>query len=338
MVTPTLRTGIVGMGIRGTMYAEAIRHHPGLEVVAVVEKDAQRCRETARNLQVPGYETINELLDSHAPELVILCLPDHLHRQAVELAAQRGSHLLIEKPLATSVRDADAMVEAIESAGVKAMVAFENRWSPVFGAARDAVDAGELGGIELVRGCLNDSIWVPTRMLSWAAHSSPGWFLFPHSVDMALWLSGKRVKNVVARGRSGVLAGMGIETLDSISALLEFEDGGHADLSSCWTYPESLPLVYDFRMDLVGSKGAIQIDLRDQMIHKLTDRYSHPPTLGRPIHGKPVGFAAEMLYSFADAIRQDREPLVSLDEALYGVRVVDAIHRSVESGQVEEVG
>ena len=229
------------------------------------------------------------------------------------------------------------MVEAIKKSGVKALVGFENRWNPVFLAANEAIAANELKDIQLMHARLNDSIFVPTKMLGWAAGSTVAWFLFPHIIDLALWMSGKRVKTVHTFGQKKILAKMGIDTYDSITSLLEFEDGVVGTFSSSWIYPESLPLVYDLRFEILGSAGAIEVDCRDQMIHKMTDVYSHPGTLGREIYGKPIGFAAEMLNSFVDNVRLNTEPLVDLDQALYGVKIIDAIHRSITTGKVVEV-
>ncbi|HUX21684.1 MAG TPA: Gfo/Idh/MocA family oxidoreductase, partial [Spirochaetia bacterium] len=157
------------------------------------------------------------------------------------------------------------MVEAIKKSGVKALVGFENRWNPVFLAANEAIAANELKDIQLMHARLNDSIFVPTKMLGWAAGSTVAWFLFPHIIDLALWMSGKRVKTVHTFGQKKILAKMGIDTYDSITSLLEFEDGVVGTFSSSWIYPESLPLVYDLRFEILGSAGAIEVDCRDQM-------------------------------------------------------------------------
>jgi predicted dehydrogenase len=332
-----IKVGIIGMGIRGSMYANTIEYNPFAEVVGIVEADGSRRKDAEKQFKVNAYETMENLCDDHDIDLMIIALPDHVHREAVLFSASRACHMLIEKPLATSAQDARVMLDAIRKAGVKSLVAFENRWSPVFISAKEAVEADELGDVLFINTCLNDSIVVPTEMLGWLAKSSPAWFLFPHTVDMTLWLTGKTVSSVYARGTKKVLVERGIDTYDSISAVLNFADGSTATHNTCWVYPESIPLVYDFRFDIVGSRGAIAVDLRDQMIHKMTASYTHPPVLGRYIYGKPVGFAAEMLNSFIDDIRLDREPLVAIDDGVEVVEIIDAIHRSVEEGTVIEI-
>ncbi len=332
-----IKVGIIGMGIRGNLYAKTIKHNAYAEVVAVAEGNKERLNEATKNFGVPGYADYGRMFAEKEFDIVIVALPDHLHKEAVLKTVAKKCHVMIEKPLSTSYGDAKVMVDAIKKAGVKAMVGFENRWNPVFLSAKEAIDANELQDIQLIHARLNDSIYVPTRMLGWAAGSTVAWFLFPHIIDLSLWMSGKKVKTVHAYGQKKILAKMGIDTYDSITALVEFEDGIVGTYSSSWIYPESLPLIYDLRFEILGSAGAIDVDCRDQMIHKMTDKYSHPGTLGREIYGKPVGFAAEMLNTFIDNIRQDTEPLVDIDQALYGVNVIDTIHRSIISGRIEEV-
>jgi predicted dehydrogenase len=332
-----IKVGIIGMGIRGNLYAKTIKHNAYAEVVAVAEGNKDRLSEATKTFGVPGYVDYATMLDEKQFDMVIVALPDHLHKEAVLRTVAKKCHVMIEKPLATSYAEATVMVDAIKKAGVKSLVGFENRWNPVFIAAKEAIDANELKEIQLMHARLNDTIFVPTKMLGWAAGSTVAWFLFPHVIDLSLWMSKKRVKTVHAFGQKKVLAKMGIDTYDSITAMVEYEDGVVGTFSSSWIYPESLPLVYDLRFEILGSAGAISVDCRDQMIHKMTNVYSHPGTLGREIYGKPVGFAAEMLNTFIDNIRLDTEPLVDIDQALYGVNVIDTIHRSVISGRIEEV-
>jgi len=332
-----LKVGIIGMGIRGNMYAKTIKYNAYAEVTAVAEGSPQRLKEAAEQFGVKGYDNYNTMLDENEFDIVVIALPDHLHKDAVVKVAAKKCHMMIEKPLATSYEEAKIMVDALNKAGVKALVGFENRWNPVFLSAKEAIEAKELDEIQFFHAQLNDSIFVPTEMLSWAADSTVGWFLFPHIVDLSLWMSGKRAKTVHAYGQKKILPAKGVDTYDSITTIIEFEDGVVGTYSSSWIFPNSMPLVYDLRFEVVGSTGAIAVDCRDQMIHKMTDTYTHPGTLGREIYGKPIGFAAEMLNTFIDNVRLGTELIVDIEQALHGVSVIDAVHRSIISGKVELV-
>lgn len=332
-----LKVGIIGMGIRGSLYAKTIKFNAYAEVVAVAEGNNERLEAAQTEFGVLGYADYRKMLEEQKFDIVVIALPDHLHKDVVIDVAKYKCHMMIEKPLATSYEDAVLMVEAIKKAKVKALIGFENRWNPVFLTAKEAVENNELEDIQFFRALLNDAIFVPTKMLGWAANSTVAWFLFPHIIDLSLWMCGKKAVSVKAYGQKRVLKKMGIDTYDTITAVVTFEDGIVGTYSSSWIYSNSLPLVYDLRFEVMGSAGSVEVDCRDQMVHKITDRYSHPGTLGREIYGKPIGFAAEMLNSFIDNVRMDTNPLVELEEALHGIKVIDAVHRSIVSGKEEIV-
>ena len=332
-----IKVGIIGMGMRGNFYAKAVKYNAYAEVIAFSEKNSKSLEEAKNEFCIDGYSDYNQMLEEKKIDLVIIALPDHMHKEATLKVASKKINLLIEKPLATSLDDAKVMVSAIKKEGIKAMVAFENRWNPVFVSAKESLNTKEIINIQLMNGCLCCKLIFPSKMISWASKTTVACCLSTHIIDVALWLSTKKVLSVYATGQKNILSGMGIDTYDSITATLKFKDGTVGTFFSSWIYPNSTPLMYDLRLEMLGSNGAIKIDCRDQMIHKITDIYSHPPILGSDIYGKPVGFTAEMLNSFIDNIREDTKPLVDIDEGLYVVKIIDTIHRSIISGKVEEV-
>lgn len=170
-----LRFGIIGYGIRGKSFAEIIQHNAYAKLIAVSDVN-KNSRNLAKKLKVATYIDYREMIEKENLDSVIIATPDHLHREPVICAAKYRLHLAVEKPLATSTQDAEAMVNAIKKAGVKCMVLFGNRWNAPFVEAKEAIDRGELGIITNIDTCMNDTIWVPTEMLSWAKFSTPGWF------------------------------------------------------------------------------------------------------------------------------------------------------------------
>jgi predicted dehydrogenase len=326
-----VRIGIIGYGIRGKTFADIIQHNAAAELVTISEIN-ENTRILAKKLKVATYADYREMIRKEKLDAVIVATPDHLHRDPAIYVAKAGLHLAIEKPLATSSRDAEAIVSVVDKANVKCMVLFGNRWNAPFVETKEIIDRGELGTVTNIDTCLNDTIWVPTKMLSWTTSTTPGWFLLSHCVDMALWLTKKKVASVYTVGQKKVLRKLGIDTFDWLISTIKFTDGTAGTFRSCWIYPESMPLIYDFRYEFIGTKGAIAIDLRDQMIHKMTDKYSHPGIVARPIHQKPFGSGREMVDSFIDNIRLGTEPMVKLEEAMYVTQIVEAIHESAKKG------
>jgi predicted dehydrogenase len=231
--------------------------------------------------------------------------------------------------------DAEEMAETVKRAGVKCLVAFENRWNPPFVAVKDAIDSGELGDIQAMNARLNDTVFVPTKMLPWVSgNSSPAWLLQSHFADMASWLSGKRVKRVYAVGSKKLLAAMGCDTYDTIQTVLTYDDGASATITTSWILPEGLPTVFDGKFEIIGSKGASYVDLVSPVASKASgSRYDVTVTLTSEVHGKIFGAPCYMLNSFIDNIRLGTEPMAGLEDGIINTRVISAVHESIETGR-----
>jgi predicted dehydrogenase len=308
--------------------------NPLAEVAAVATRSPEGRQFALQTYGCPTFESYEAMFRGGGLDAVLVTLPDCLHCDAVVKAAGAGLHLLVEKPFATHTRDADLMVEAIDRAGVKCMVEFFNRWSPPFAAAKQAVDRGDLGEIVSLNLELNDAIWVPTHMLSWAAQSSPAWFLMSHTADLAAWITGKKPAAVYARGVKKLLVRQGLDTYDLIEALVEYGDGTLGRFTNSWVLPDGMPLLYELKMRVVGSRAALDIDTSDQQLHLITrDRLSHPVTAWGNVLGRFVGHPYQMLSDFIDNIVQDTEPLVGPRDGWENTVFLEAVHRSVECGE-----
>lgn len=329
-----IKIGIVGYGIMGEMYAQALEKNPLASVAAVANRGAERRSLAVTKHGCPVFKSYQDMYDAGGLDAVLICVPDHLHRDPVVRAAEAGLHMLVEKPFATSIKDAEAMVKAIERSGVKCMVEFFNRWSAPFVEARNAVQRGDLGDVLSVATDLNDTIFVPTKMLSWAESTSPAWFLMSHSADLVSWITGKVPVAVQAMGVKQILVEKGINTYDLIEALVEYDDGAVGRFTNCWVLPGGMPLIYELKMRIVGSKAAIDIDTSDQQVHLITqDRLSHPVTAWGDIQGRLVGHPYEMLDAFVRNIVDDTEPLVGPMAGWRNTMFLAAVHEAVESGK-----
>ena len=331
------KIGIVGMGIRGKLFADTIVQNPHAEIAAVSDIFEKTLEAAAAKYGVRGYLDVNEMFERETLDAVVVATPDFMHKEPVLLAAKHGIDVMVEKPFSTSVEEAEEMADAVERAGVICMTAFENRWNPPFVAVKETVRSGAVGNILTMNARLNDTIYVPTKMLRWSADSTPGWFLFPHATDIALWLSGRTPVSVYAVGTKKKLAGMGMDTYDSMQAIVTFDDGMHASFTTSWVLPETMPLIYDFKYEIIGEDGALYVDLSDQMVRMAGGRYAHLHTLGMPIDGRLTAAPNYMLDAFIEHIRRRTQPESDARTGLLNTRLVNAIHRSAASGRVENV-
>lgn len=337
-VESVVRVGVIGLGLRGTMYARALGYNAGARLAAICESVPVRRDRAAAAFGVPAVATPQELCALPGLDAVIVATPDPLHRAAVEAAAARGLAILVEKPLATTLADATAMAAAVRRAHVLCQVAFENRWNPPYLAAKEAIERGEVGTVLSLNARINDRIDVPLGMLSWGATSSPGWFLLSHTVDLARWLGGQEPVRVYAQGQKTVLASRGLDTYDTVQALVTFDGGLSALFEASWILPETLPMIVDVKYEIIGSQGALYLDWHDHGLHQVTAAgYQHPLVATRDVHGRPAGMAVWMLDSFIACVAAGTPPLATLDDGVAAVRVVEAIHRSAESGAVVDL-
>jgi predicted dehydrogenase len=326
-----LTIGIVGAGLRGRLFADALADRPGVEVVGFAEPSA-RVAEDAATTGLPVVPTHVDLLSDLAPDAVIVATPDFAHREVAVDVAKHGAHLLIEKPLATTLDDAEAIAAAVASGGGQCLVGFENRWNPHVLKAYESIQAGEIGVPITSNATLSNSYFVPTQMLSWAAQSSPAWFLMPHTIDMLTWLTGRTPTRVSAVGSRGILEQRGVDTWDVIHALLTFDDGTTASLSSAWVLPDAGEGIVDFRFGVIGTEGSLSADLSHQGLTTVTDRQRSLWPLSGRIGRSAVGPAVWMVQDFAAALIEGTTPGPGIAQGLLVTRTICAIETSLRTG------
>jgi predicted dehydrogenase len=298
---------IVGAGLWGANHARALAAHPRVALTLVCDRDETRARTLAEQY---GCAWTTSLAAAAASETraATVATPDHLHTEPALAMLRAGKHVLVEKPLATSVAESLAMVELAEARGLKLMVDFHARWHPLFMGAKGYVERGELGAPVMAYARLSDTIHVPTEMLSWGGRSGPEWFLFPHTMDMVRWLFERDPVEVFARGHRGVLAARGIDCWDAIQASVSFEGGAFCTFETSWIVPNSFTNVVDNRLSLNGTTGGLELK-NEPTLWAFTDRY-HTPFTSAPVtrYGKAWGFQYESIRYFADCVADDVMP------------------------------
>jgi predicted dehydrogenase len=305
----------------------------------VCDANAERAQDVARRYGAEAaYAAYGELLAREDIEAVSIALPDHLHREATEKAFAAGKHVLLEKPMATSVEDGEAIVAAQKASGRKLMVNWSNRWMLAFSQTKDALDSGALGDPLYCYARLNNTLYVPTKMLSWSANTRLPHWLICHRYDIARWYFGSEAKRVTAVRRYGVLRDVGIDTPDFYQATIEFENGGVGNFESCWILPETLPWIVDSKFQLICSKGYVNVDPLMPMHVRAGDaKYEQPGYLSGDVMGEPTGFVRQAIQHFVDSVLQDQEPLITGEDGLAITRTLCAVVEAAETGEAVEL-
>jgi len=332
-----LRVGIAGAGLRGRLFADALAGRTDVAVVGFAEPSVRAAERARTETGLPVVPTHTDLLADLAPDAVVVATPDPEHRAVAVDVASAGVDLLVEKPLATTLADAQAIADAVHRQRVRCLVGFENRWNPHVLRAATALHTGEIGSPVTSTATLSNTYSVPEHVLSWSARSSPAWFLMPHTVDLLTWLTRRTPVSVAAVGSSGVLRARGIDTRDVVHALLTFDDGTTASLSSAWVLPDAGEGIVDFRFSVIGTKGSLSADLGHQGLTVVADRYrSEWPLAGR-VGRSPVGPAAWMVQNFVAGLLDGSDLGPDVDDGLLVTRTICAVEEAIETGKTVQI-
>lgn len=327
---------MIGAGIFGERHAQAYSRHPAVNFVTVCDLNADRAEEIATKYGARGYTTeFKELLSNPEIQAVSVATPDHLHRDVAVACAEAGKHLLVEKPLATTVADAEAITAAARDNGVTLMVDFHNRVNPPMVSARDAIRNGEIGTPSYVYARLSNTTMVATDMLRWASKSSALWFLASHMVDVVRWMLDDEVERVYAVSRAGILHSMGVQTADFHVATVEFKKGAVAVFEHAWILPRTHATVKDLKLEILGSTGAINIDASHNRTLEIysEEKARFPDLLAPPTGAHLTGFVLDSIAYFIDAVTLDAPVLATGEDGIATTRIICAILESVATGQ-----
>jgi predicted dehydrogenase len=339
--------GVIGVGTWGELHARVYSHLTGARLVAVCDADPHRAHQVAAACGgTKVYTDFFDIVDDPEIAAVSIVLPDFLHHEAAIAAARAGKHILLEKPLATTEAEALHILQEAEKAGVHLFVDFHNRWSPLFQPLKTSLERGEIGQPQQVYYRLSDTLYVPTKMLSWSGHSTVAWFLASHSLDTLLWLMNARqhqdrVERLYCVARSRVLREQyDIDTPDFYLTTLEWASGLVTHVENSWILPESGPSIFDLKCEFIGSNGAYSIDASHHgAVKRQTAKVEFPDLFVTPsINGYPMGFGAESIRHFAQCIIHREQPLVDGRDGLAVTRLILKMEESVRLRQPVEVG
>lgn len=249
-----MKVGLVGAGSMGAVHAAAwqsLSNELDVELVGVSARTLESAQELAQQHGITAFESYEELLA--AVDLVDLCVPTDLHRQFTEQAAAAGRHVICEKPIALSIADGQAMIDACDRAGVRLFIGQVVRFFPQYRAARELLVDGTLGDLGVLT----------LKRVSSAPSGDGGWFsdetrsggmlfdLMIHDFDYARWLGGP-VERVYARSLHGQRH---MESADYAQVTLRFTSGALALVEGGWVLP---PGAFRTAIDIAGSDGLIE--------------------------------------------------------------------------------
>ncbi|MBC7778726.1 MAG: Gfo/Idh/MocA family oxidoreductase [Proteobacteria bacterium] len=267
--------GIVGAGRIGTLRARLASRHAGVRFIAIADSDPAQARKAADLCGAAFHGTENATVIAH-PEVdaVIVATSEGEHVAPLLQAIAARKPVLVEKPLALTLADADRVIDAAEAAAVDVRVGYSRRYKDRYLIAKEQVAKGRIGRVLGASARVYNSRAQALAMLGRNAHATPVVDALTYYVDLLAWfIDGEALSEVYARGQKGVLAAAGHAADDVDYALLTYADGTVVNLSVSYALPSQYPaLGHAARVELIGDQGVMILDddHTDQLMYSET--------------------------------------------------------------------
>lgn len=331
---------IIGCGRIAKRHAELLGtgQIAGARLAAVCDIQPERARAFGEKYGVPGYTSIDEMLAQPGIDAVSVLTPSGMHAEHAILAARSGRHVVVEKPMALTLEDADAMIRECDQARVGLFVVKQNRFNVPIVKTREALDAGRFGPLVLgtvrVRWCRDQSYYAHDDWRgTWAQDGGVLANQASHHVDMLSWFMGP-VESVHCRATTALVD---IQAEDTAVATIKFRNGalGVVEATSA-----ARPRDMEGSISVLGATGAVEVagfamnKIRTwQFVEPqpsdadVMEKYSvNPPNV--------YGFGHQAYYEhMVDVLTRDAKPLVDGHHGRQSLELIMALYESIASGR-----
>lgn len=330
-----VRWGILGTAkIAVARVIPAMQRSPWCEITAIASRDLVRAKEVAGKLNIPrAYGSYEELLADTEVEVVYNPLPNHLHVPFTAKAAEAGKHVLCEKPIALSAAEAKELIEVRDRTGVRIQEAFMVRTHPQWLETRRLIREGKIGSLRSITGYFSYFNTDPHNIRNQLEFGGGGLMdigCYPITISRFIYdAEPRRVLGLIERDAEN-----GTDTLTT--AVLDFAEG-HS------TFTCSTRLAPYQRMIFVGTKGRLEVLIpfnapNDRPLKIVFDEGSDFTAASAETIELPVCDQYEIQGSlFSQALRENREQPLPLEDAVNNMCVIDAVFRSAKTGQWEKL-
>jgi predicted dehydrogenase len=342
MAGEQIRMGLVGCGNIGAGgHLPAYAHVPEAELVAVCDAVEELAHAAAERSGAAVYTDYRQLLAREDVEMVDICVPTYLHAEVAVAAAEAGKHILCEKPMAHTLEAANAMIEAAQANGVKLMIGQVRRFDHRYASIKAQLDAGKVGKPVFIRRAERQFLPFPPQAWQWDPKRGGGVILDigVHATDLFRWLFGEDAIEVYAVARSVREAAREAGSFDHAMITCKFDGGGVGFAEASWAYPNGFGGTLYAQLDVVGTEGKIQYGDKDTnpMLIYSTEKGHELPRYFKFMSTTEYAFEEEIRH-FVRCVLDDRESLVSPQDARAALEMALAAQRSAETGEPVRLG
>ncbi len=357
MKTRELGIAVIGSGRIGSLRARLAASHPAVKFLAVSDLEPDKARRLAETAGADLWSASNEDVIAH-PDVtaVIVSTSEHEHLEPVMRALELGKPVLVEKPIALTLEDADTIIAQSEATGTPLRIGYAQRFKRRYLSAKEQILAGRVGQISALTGRACNTRAQGIEILKRSATATPVVDVLTYWVDVAGWfLEGIKPMEVVARGHGTVFRDAGYDVNDTTFALITYESGAVVNLGVYYALPAHAPqLGMGVRMEVYGSEGALILndDHTDELL--ITNKgipHAYIPGLefktaflssstpGNWHLGDYWGPVADESRVWLDHLSRDRPcPMATARDARSNLEITLAIEESARTGQPVRLG
>ena len=319
-----MRVGVVGAGFIGAVHLGAYANMPEVDVVGVADALPEIAATGAAVVGARAYSSYEELVAAEDVDVVDVCLPTAYHRELALEASRAGKHVILEKPIARSLEDAEAILDAFDGNSQRLFVGHVVRFFPEYVRIKEMIDAGELGTVGVARASRRSPFLTGWNdwYADWRLSGGVLLDLVIHDFDFLRWALGE-VERVYARG----VLGREYNRLDYALVTLRFEGGAIAHVEGQWGYPGP----FNYSIEVAGSRAMVTVDSTESAPVRLLGGTTGPGESPDVIVGKSP-FQTELEH-FIRCAATGEEPVVNGWDAYEALRIGHAAIASVQTGR-----
>lgn len=334
----TLGVGLVGSGFMGRTNAETVTKYLKYTTLAAIT-GGSRAGAIAQEYGISAEPDLHALLARKDVDVVMISTPHAVHAEQAIAAAEAGKHILLDKPMATSVADCDRILTAVKKAGVRLMIMYGQRFRDCNIEARRLVRSGAIGQITMMQ---------EMQLNGGGLASLPPWQSLPenvgilvghgvHNIDRIRWITGAEVRSVSAQVQRDPETGVELSSM----VLMRLTNGAMATLWASWTIASPAFPHTNLRSLIAGTDGNLDLDAYGEL--RLGRGKEWTVAAVQP----PIDWAGQGALSpvrmeayrrqdqeFIDAVIENREPSVTGEDGRAAVTVAEAAYRSAAEGRV----
>jgi UDP-N-acetylglucosamine 3-dehydrogenase len=324
-----MRVGVVGAGFIGAIHLGAYANMPEVEVVGVADTRPETAAAGAAVVGARAYSSYEDLIAAEDVDVVDVCLPTAYHRDLALEAARAGKHLILEKPIARNLEDAEAIIGAFDGDSQRLFVGHVVRFFPEYARIQAMIEAGDLGTVGVARTSRRSPFLTGWNdwYADWRMSGGVLLDLVIHDFDFLRWSLGE-VERVYARG----VLGREYNRLDYALVTLRFEGGAIAHIEGQWGYPGP----FNYSIEVAGSRALVTVDSTEPSSLQLLGGDLGPGESPDVVTGKSP-FQTELEH-FIRCIASGEEPAVDARDAYEALRIGLAATESVMTGRPVTLG